>query len=304
MIAIDLFSGCGGSATGVVQADVNVIWSGDSWQEAVDCHQRNHPSAIHVCQDLCDIDWSYVPDHDVQCASPPCTGHSRARGKERGHHDASRSVAWSVIACARVKRPSMIVVENVPEFSKWEHYNAWIAALRAMRYSVGDKPTIINAADVGVPQNRRRAFIIASLSRSPITLPKPSFEHVPASKIIRFDKGMWADINHPGRANSTLERISAGRKTHGDRFLIGYYGSEIGGRSIHSPLGTLTTHDRFAIVDGDRMRMLSVDEIRDGMGFPQNYWLPASRKLATHLLGNAVCPPVMRYVLKTLQSIA
>ncbi len=73
---------------------------------------------------------------------------------------------------------------------------------------------------------------------------------------------------------------------------MAYYGNERGGRSLDRPLGTVTTRDRYAVVDGYLMRMLTVDEYRAAMGFPASYVLPANRRLATHLLGNAVCPQV------------
>lgn len=304
MIAVDLFSGCGGSTVGATQAGAQVVWAANHWPAAIDTHMRNHPHIAHVCQDLQQADWTQVPDHDVLCASPSCTGHTRAKGKEAPHHDAARSTAWAVVMCAEAKRPSTIIVENVPEFTHWVLYPAWVAALMALGYTMAKRPIVINAADAGVPQNRRRIFIVASRSRAPLILPQPRCTHVPASTILRFDEGNWSLIDRPNRARATLERIRAGRLTHGDRFLLGYYGSEVGGRSIHAPLGTLTTHDRFAMIDGNRMRMLSVAEMRDGMGFPQNYILPSQRKIATHMLGNAVCPPVMAHVVRAITRIA
>lgn len=69
------------------------------------------------------------------------------------------------------------------------------------------------------------------------------------------------------------------------------------------PLGTVTTRERWALVEGDRMRMLSVPEYRAAMGFRSDYVLPTGRKLATHLLGNAVCPPVARDIVTALRGV-
>jgi DNA (cytosine-5)-methyltransferase 1 len=78
-----------------------------------------------------------------------------------------------------------------------------------------------------------------------------------------------------------------------------YYGKGSGltGRSIDRPIGTVTTRDRWAIVDGDRMRMLSVDEYRQAMAFPAGYRLPKTRHEAIHMLGNAVAPPMAGWVI-------
>jgi DNA (cytosine-5)-methyltransferase 1 len=58
------------------------------------------------------------------------------------------------------------------------------------------------------------------------------------------------------------------------------------------------TKDRHSIVSGDRMRMLTVDEYRRAMGFPEGYALPRTKRQAVHMLGNAVCPPVAAEVVR------
>ena len=70
------------------------------------------------------------------------------------------------------------------------------------------------------------------------------------------------------------------------------------------PVGTITTRDRWAVIDGDCMRMLSVNECRKAMGFPDGYHLPASNKDAMHMLGNAVVPLVARDVINALRAAA
>jgi len=76
------------------------------------------------------------------------------------------------------------------------------------------------------------------------------------------------------------------------------------GRSIHRPIGTLTTRDRWALIDGDRMRMLNVAEAKAVMGLRQSYQLPENKKAAMHLLGNGVCPAVICDLLQALRAAA
>lgn len=165
-------------------------------------------------------------------------------------------------------------------------------------------PHIVDAANHGVPQHRERLFIVATRSERPLMLNLPRHEHIPASSLVDFSAGIWSQIEKPGRASATLARIANGRRVHGDRFLTAYYGNENGGRSLNRPLGTVTTRDRYAVVDRDRMRMLTAQEYRAAMGFPENYILPAQHRLAVHMLGNAVCPPVARDVINALKAVA
>lgn len=304
MRAVDLFAGAGGFSTGATMAGAQVVWAANHWPVAVKWHSANHPGTDHACQDLQQADFRDAPAHDILLASPACQGHSRARGAEKAHHDALRSTAWAVVTCAEVHRPAVALVENVPEFAEWTLYPAWCAAMHAMGYALS--PLIIDAADRGVPQNRRRLFVVATRSRYPIELRLPRREAVTAANVIDFQSGNWSHVHKPGRSTRTLVRIAAGRSAHGDRFVAPYYGSGSGetGRSLHRPLGTITTRDRWAVIDGNRMRMLSADECRKAMGFPEGYLLPTTHREAVHLLGNAVCPPVARDLIQAIKEAA
>lgn len=302
MKAIDLFAGLGGFSEGAEQAGCSVVWAANHWREAVDTHSANHPDTAHACQDLHQADWREVPAHDLLLASPACQGHTRARGKERPHHDATRATAWAVVSALEYHRPELGVIENVPEFTRWALFPAWCQAVTALGYAIA--PHLIDAADHGVPQHRERIFIALTRTKHPIELRLPQREHTPAARFVEFDAGNWTPVDKPGRASATLARIAAGRQQHGGRFLTAYYGNERGGRSLSRPVGTITTRDRWAVIDGDRMRMLSVSEARAAMGFRASYRLPERAKDAMHMLGNAVVPAVARDVILALQEAA
>lgn len=302
MKAIDLFAGLGGFSTGAAMAGCDVVWAANHWPAAVEVHANNHPDTAHACQDLQQADWTQVPAHDLLLASPACQGHSRARGKERPHHDAQRATAWAVVSAAECHRPAVVLVENVPEFADWLLYPAWCSAMVALGYALA--PMVVDSADHGVPQHRRRLFIAATRSKHPIELALPKRDHVGAGQIIDFEAGNWSPVDRPGRSSATLKRVAEGRRTCGDRFLTAYYGNERGGRPLSRPVGTITTRDRWAVIDGDRMRMLSVDECRRAMGFPDSYRLPARQKDAMHMLGNAVVPVVARDIINAIREVA
>ena len=121
------------------------------------------------------------------------------------------------------------------------------------------------------------------------------------SLAIEWDSDGWSSWAHRSKplVDKTLHRILDGHRRYGKRFLISYFGSG-GACSILKPLGALTTHDRYAIVNDDKFRFLNVNEQRKAMGFPENYILPAQHSVATYMLGNAVCPLVMRLIIQAL----
>ncbi|RLA19358.1 MAG: DNA cytosine methyltransferase [Gammaproteobacteria bacterium] len=290
--AIDLFAGLGGWSTGAVAAGCNVVWAANHWPTAVEWHSVNHPGTAHICQDLHQADWSAVPAHDLLMASPCCHGHSKARGKDRPQHDASRSTAWAVVSAAEYHRPEVVLVENVPEFADWTLYGPWRMCMEALGYSVA--PHIVDVADLGVPQHRTRMVLVCTKSEAPLMLNLPQRPHIHARQIVDFESGKWSPINKPGRSEKTLARIDRGRAKYGDVFVFPYYssGSGLTGRSLDRPVGTMTTKGRWALVEGDRMRMFTVDECRRAQGFPEDTALPKQQHLALHLLGNAVPPPM------------
>lgn len=294
--AIDLFAGGGGFSTGARQAGLDVRWAANHLPLAVRYHAQNHPHAEHLCQDLHQADWTKVPKTDLVLASPCCQGHTRSRGKDQPRHDASRATAWAVVSCCEFHRPKAVIVENVPEFLDWVLYPAWADALQRLGYQL--TANVLDSADIGVPQHRVRLFLVASKKAIPVESPQK--KHRPVSDVIDFTSGKWSAVHKPGRAEATLQRYENGRKAFGRRFVMPYYKSGSGkyGRSMDRPLGTVTTLDRWAVVNGDRMRMLTVDEYRKAMGFPARYILPSRKSEAVYLLGNAVPPPVAKYVIE------
>lgn len=302
MICIDLFAGIGGFSEGARLSGNTVAWAANHDRDAVHWHAVNHPDTDHVCQDLHQANWEEVPTHDVMLASPCCQGHSRARGQGGPNHDASRSTAWAVVSAAEYHQPEIIIVENVPEFLDWKLFGPWKLCLKSMGYRVCVNH--IDAADHGVPQNRVRIFLVCTKSRAPMKLKLDKTSPIPIKDTIDFDFPKWTPIDKPGRSVNTLKRVANGRKEIGDVFVMPYYGASRTGRSIDRPIGTITTRDRWAIVKGDKMRMLNKHELRKAMGFPDKTVIPDRHRLAVHLLGNAVCPPVANDILNAIHAAA
>lgn len=292
--AIDLFAGLGGWTCAAEQAGVSVLWAANHWPLAVHYHGLNHPRVVHACQDLQQADFRDAPAHDLLLASPSCVGHTRARGREAMGHDAARATAWAVVTAAECHRPPVVLVENVVEFRQWVLFPAWEAAMGALGYAVS--PHVLDAADHGVPQNRERLYLVCTRTKAPLRLTFEATETATAEHLIEWGRGDWLPVSTAHRSPRTLAQVAAGRALGLRRFLLPYYGSARGAapqiRRIDRPVGTLTTHDRYGVVDGDRMRMLSVDECRRAMGFPDGTILPIRRPAAMKMLGNAIVPAV------------
>ncbi len=209
-----------------------------------------------------------------------------------------------MVSCAEYHRSPIVLVENVVEFSAWALFRPWCDAMQQLGYAVA--PHVIDAADCGVPQHRKRLFLVCTQSKYPLHLELPKKAYVPIGSIIEWDAHPWNAIIKPNRSAKTLQRIMTGRSAFGERFVAPYYssGSGLTGRSIHRPIGTITTKDRWAVISGDNMRMLQVSEAKAAMGFPKPYILPDRHQDALCMLGNAVCPPVAADLLTAIRHAA
>lgn len=244
-------------------------------------------------------------------ASPACQGHSRAASLggdgRRGSapaHDALRSTAWAVVSCLECHRNDFAIVENVPEFQRWPLYPAWQAAMEALGYSVAEH--IIDAADLGVPQNRKRLFIVLARSKAPLRLTLPKHDHVPFSRCIDESATGWAPVSTRGRG--VRQRVARARANHTTGLVLSHYVTDHPGRSLDRPIGTVTTKVQWAVVrEGERedeIRFLNATELRRAMGFPDSYLLDGRLSVDCRLLGNAVCPPVARALIEELKRVA
>lgn len=249
-----------------------------------------------------------VDDIDLILASPECTNHTCALGS-RPRDEGSRQTARYVIGFARELAPRWIVLENVVHMRRWDGYGPLVGELEAMGYHV--LPQVLDAADFGVPQTRRRLFLLCDRTVRPSPVLPADMAPGTAGADVVSTPGPWASrpLYRPGRAGDTLARAERAMRAlgRGVPFLIVYYGSDGSGgwQPLGRPLRTVTTLDRFGLVtwEGDTpmLRMLQVPELQRAMGLDAGFVLPlGSRRDRIRLLGNGVCPPVMRAVVRAL----
>lgn len=305
-----MFCGAGGSSAGARAAGGETLYAVDAWDLAAMTFKDNFARAT---VDVRRLTPKCAPSEtvsegafDLIIASPECTNHSPAKGSKPRCED-SRGTSRYVLAYAAAVKPRWIVLENVVQLQNWEGYEPLLSRLRDLGYKVS--PQILDAADFGVPQTRRRLFVICDRDHEPPVIKRRTSKRRPASCAVKLD-GPWMSrpLKCDGRAEATLERAQRGIEAVGRKpFLIVYYGSDGAGgwQSLDRPLRTLTTLDRFGLVTWagrePMLRMLQVDELRAAMGFPREYTFEhGSRRDRIKMIGNAVAPPVMSAIIEAL----
>lgn len=311
---LDIFCGAGGSSAGARAAGVEVVAAIDMDPVATETYRANFAGATVLTARLDRLDAKslrrQVGDIDILLASPECTNHSCAKGSAPRDEE-SRATAMHVIDYARVFRPRWLVLENVVHMRPWSRYGELKDALKALGYRIAEQ--IVDASDHGVAQTRRRLFIVGDRVQPPVLVTRKQPGRRRSVKSILDRPGLWATspLFSPRRAVATIERARRGFAELGEEasFLLVYYGTDGSGgwQPLDRPLRTITTVDRFALVEpghhGPEMRMLQVPELKRAMGFDQSFKLPVgNRRDQVRLLGNGVCPPVMAAVVAALTS--
>ena len=309
---LDIFSGAGGSSAGARAAGVEVVAGIDMCSTAVETFAANFPEALVVTSRLEDICLGslskQVGEIDILLASPECTSHTCAKGGAP-RDEASRATAMLVVEYARALRPRWLVLENVIHMRPWSRYGELKRDLHDLGYLLEER--VLDATDFGVAQRRRRLFLVGDRARRPDrNIPKRPGRRKSAKSVLD-PEGIWktSALFDAKRAAATLERAERGFRALGEEasFLLVYYGNDGAGgwQRLDRPLRTITTLDRFALVRHDgrepRMRMLQVPELKRAMGFDEDFELPVgTRRDRIRLLGNGVCPPVMKAVVDSL----
>lgn len=302
---LDMFCGAGGSSAGAALAGAQVVAGIDAWDTASATFRDNFSGAKVQTRTLRPASTPgrsfREGEIDLLLASPECTNHSPAKGSAV-RCEKSKATSHYVLNFASKLRPRRIVLENVVQIRNWTGYHPLLDGLRRRGYRLATH--VVDAADFGVPQTRRRLFVLADRDREPPPPVGGSTRRRTAEEIIDT-QGRYASrpLHRTGRATATLERAERAIKALGRRkpFLIVYYGSDGAGgwQTLDRPLRTITTIDRFGLVswEGDEpmLRMLQVDELKLAMGFLASYRLDrGSRRDKIRMIGNGVCPPVMQ----------
>ncbi|MFY9179935.1 MAG: DNA (cytosine-5-)-methyltransferase, partial [Venatoribacter sp.] len=155
--AVSLFSGCGGSDAGAIAAGFDVLMANDILPYARDVYLANHPETDYALKDISLI--NSFPSAELLVGCYPCQGFSQG-----GVRKADRKINQLYKEFERalnIIKPKAFVVENVSGMvrNNFRHLlDDQIQRFSNAGYTVSSN--ILNAADYGVAQNRKRIFIV------------------------------------------------------------------------------------------------------------------------------------------------
>lgn len=295
LLYIDLFCGAGGTSTGVNEAILNgeqcakVIACVNHDPKAIASHMANHPGALHFTEDIRTLNLTPLIKHIKACreqypqalivlwASLECTNFSKAKGGQPRDAD-SRTLAEHLYRYIEAIDPDFIQIENVEEFMSWgpldekgrplskdkgRDYVRWIKNIK--KYGYDYEYRMMNAADYGGRETRKRYFGMFAKRGLPIVFPMPTHSRIPKGNLERWrPAGPALDLYEKGKsiftrkkplAEKTLMRIYAGliKFVAGgkDAFLVKFNSMSQRGKyvppSIDEPCPTVAAQNRLGI---------------------------------------------------------
>lgn len=169
---IDLFAGIGGIRCGLEQAakakgyNPVCVFTSEIKPYAVSVLQENHPGET-ITGDITKVDTKNIPEFDILCAGFPCQAFSSA-GKRQGFADTRGTLFFEVERILRDKRPKGFILENVEglvNHDGGQTLKVIIDKLSALNYKLSYR--VLNSKYFGVPQERKRIYIVGSINHEP-----------------------------------------------------------------------------------------------------------------------------------------
>lgn len=169
---IDLFAGIGGIRCGLEQAakargiPTACVLTSEIKPYAADVLRENHPTET-ITGDITKVETKNIPDFDILCAGFPCQAFSSA-GKRQGFADTRGTLFFEVERILREKRPKGFILENVEGLVNHDNgktLKVIVDRLAALDYKFDFR--VLNSKHFGVPQERKRIYIVGSIYSKP-----------------------------------------------------------------------------------------------------------------------------------------
>lgn len=163
--AIDLFSGCGGVTSGLLKAGIKVRAAVEINDVAIKTYKENHKEIPVIHDDVCNVsgnrlkEVAQITDQDqlLLVACPPCQGFSSIR--KGGDEDERNKLVFQFTRLIEELKPEFILMENVAGMSRGKGKKTFDKALKELKKNYKCIYDILNAANYGVPQTRRRLVL-------------------------------------------------------------------------------------------------------------------------------------------------
>ncbi len=319
LIAVSLFSGGGGLDLGLSFAGFNFKYANDEVQSYCDTIAHNFPDCITQAKDIRNISGQEIKERiksetiSLLAGGPPCQAFS-ILGKRTSFSDLRGQLVFDYIRIINELKPDAFIFENVPGLLSLNQGEDWNRLYSYFKTETGYNlyTDILNAADYGVPQIRKRVFVVGFRQSTTFTFPPPLYRQPSNLDLPKQNLPEWIP------AKQALEQVEGlpnqNIRTHGERVRNRYKQIPPGGRDkvdhtdrIHpeKPSRTVLVGSK---AGGGRPhihpyfpRHITVREAARLQSFPDWYKFLGTSTAQYRQVGNAVPPLLALAVGKSIQ---
>lgn len=294
---IDLFAGIGGFRLGLESIGAKCVFSSEIDKFAQQTYEANFGEKPHG--DITKIAAKDIPPHDILCAGFPCQSFSIA-GKKKGFEDTRGTLFFEIARIAKYHKPKVLFLENVQgllSHDKGKTFLIIFTTLEDLGYIVHYK--VLNSKNFGVPQNRKRVFIVAFLNDVDFKFPKPSNQVTCIVDILETDvdeKYFISEKAWLGHQKRKAKNMALG-KGFGYK-LVTHESLETSTLTSHYSKGG--TEILLKENTSNRPRKLTPRECARLQGFPDSFKIVCSDTQAYKQFGNAVTVNVITAIAKQI----
>ncbi len=312
---IDLFSGIGGFRLGFESQGFQCVFSSEIDEHAKEMYCENFGDKPFG--DITKISEKDIPKFDILLGGFPCQPFSIA-GEKKGFNDTRGTLFFDIVRIVKHHKPKVVVLENVKHFKNHDKGNTLKVVLSTLE-QIGYETSwqLLNAKDFGVPQNRERTIIIASLGKIEFDfkkiIKKPTFS---LKEILETENN---DFEYLKKSEYTL--IENPKKQPSGLIFAGYRNKKIRQKGvrentehlsrvhkqpnrIYSSEGTNPTlssqesSGRYFIYHNKKVRKLTLKECYRLMGFSDNLKLIGTQSKLYNRVGNSIVVPMVEAIAK------
>lgn len=286
MNTIDLFSGCGGLSLGFEQAGFKILAAFDKWATAVEVYKKNFEHPVYKVDLSSEEAIKQIEklQADIIIGGPPCQDFSSAGKRDETLGRADLTISFANII-ARIK-PKWFVMENVARIEKSQILKDAIQILKKNGYGLTKQ--VLNASFCGVPQRRKRFFMIGRLNgkdneMSYYLSKNQTKEEMTLADFFGHSLGLEFYYRHP--------------RSYARRGIFSIYEPSPTVRGVNRPMPkTYKKHQGDKCVPSEKVRALTTIERSYIQTFPKDFKFQGTKSNLEQMIGNAVPVKLAEYV--------
>lgn len=286
---IDIFCGCGGLSLGFQRVGFNIVGAFDNWDKVVDIYNSNFNHKAELI-DAYNLTAEHIKNFspDIIIGGPPCQDYSSAGKQDESQGRANLTLRYAELVCE--VHPKWFVMENVDRILKSQTLPKAISLFTSSGYGLSQ--VVLDASLCGVPQKRKRFFLIGHLGDIDDFLTKSLYSDLSSkSTTIRDYLGDEFHTEYYYRHPRSYARRGI--------FSIDEPSPTIRGVNRPIPPGYLI-HSGDATNDLSKVRPLTTLERARIQTFPASFEFSGNKTDLEQMIGNAVPVDLAKYVAQHL----